>query len=118
MNLQPRTEQITVQHEFLWQTAGLIHKVGNVTLDAAAFDGHVAAGTVVVQGANGLSTPYDGATFAAGAGLVYVTANDAEVGDTNVQIGAIEEAYLNRTKITGYHADLAADSNFRFKIRG
>lgn len=118
MNLQPQTEQITVQHEFLFQTAGLIHKVGNVTLDGSAFEGTVKAGTVVVQGANGLSTPYDGATFAAANGTVYVTANDVEVGTDNVQIGALEEAYLNRTKITGYHADLAVDSNFRFKIRG
>lgn len=118
MKLQPRSEQISVQQEFLWQTAGLIHKVGNVTLDAAAFEGVVKAGTVVVQGANGLSTPYDGATFAAGAGTVYVITNDVEVTDQNVQIGAIEEGFLNRTRITGYHADLAADSNYRFKIRG
>lgn len=118
MNLQPYSEGITVQKEFLFSTADLVHKVGNVTLDAAAFEGQVKAGTVVVIGANDLATPYDGATYATGAGLVVVTTNDVNVTDKNVQIGALEKAYLNRTKITGFHADLEADSNFRFKVRG
>ena len=118
MNLQPRSEQITVQQEFLWSTSGLIHKVGNVTLDAAAFEGEVKAGTVVVQGANGLSTPYDDATYTAAAGTIYVTTNDVSVTDQNVQIGAIEEAYLNRNRITGGGAGLEAASGYRFKLRG
>jgi hypothetical protein len=118
VNLQPRREEITVQREFLFSTSGLIHKVGNVTLDSAAFDGIVLAGTVVVQGDNGLSTPYDGATFTAAAGTVYVTANDVEVGSTNVQVGAIEEGFLRRDRITNLNDSLAAHSNYRFKIRG
>lgn len=118
MNLQPYSEQITVQQEFIWQTAGLVHKVGNVTLSGAAFEGTVKAGTVIVQGADGLSIPYDGATFVAADGQVLVTTNDIIVGTQNVQVGALEEAYLNKNKITGYHADLEADSGFRFKVRG
>jgi hypothetical protein len=117
VNLQPRREEITVQREFLFSTSGLIHKVGNVTLDGAAFEGLVLAGTVVVQGANGLSTPYDGATYTPAAGRVYITANDIEVGDNNVQIGAIEEGFVREDRLTGYHADLAVDSEYRYKIR-
>jgi hypothetical protein len=118
VNLQPRTEDIIVSREFLFQTSGKIHKVGNVTLDAAAFEGRVLAGTVVVQGANGLSTPYDGATYTAAAGTIYVTTNDVEVGDQNIQVGALEEAYLRRDRITGYHANLEGHSGNRFKVRG
>jgi hypothetical protein len=119
MNLHPRTEQITVQKEFLFATAGLIHKVGNVTLDGATFEGVVKAGTVVVENpTTKISTAYNGASYTPAAGIVYVTAHDVEVADKNVQVGAIEEAYLHRTKITGYHADLAVDSENRFKIRG
>jgi hypothetical protein len=121
VNLQPRSEQITVQQEFLWQTAGLIHKVGNVTLDAAAFDGVVKAGTVVAVGGNDLAVPYvasvDGGAAANGA--VYVITNDIEVGDNNVQVGALEEAYLNRNRITAASLDrLELDSGYRFKLRG
>ncbi|QFG05683.1 decoration protein [Bacillus phage 035JT001] len=122
MNLQPRTEEITVQREFLFQTSGLIHKVGNVTLDASAFtDGVVKAGTVVVQGTNGLSTPYDDATFGTEggqAGTIYVTANDVKVADQNVQIGAIEEAFLRTDRITNGGTNLEANSGYRFKLRG
>jgi len=119
MNLHGRTDTITVQKEFLHSTAGLTYKVGNVTLDAAAFEGTVKAGTVVtVDPTTKLAKPYAGATYTPAVGLVFVTAHDCEVTDKNVQIGAIEEAYLNRTKITGYHADLAVDSEYRFKIRG
>lgn len=121
MNLQPRTEQITVQKEFLWSTAGLIHKVGNITLKGSTFAAGtvVKAGTVVVVGADKLATLYDGVTYTAAAGTVYVTTNDRVMdGTSNVQVGALEEAYLNASKITGNHADLAVDSNYRFKIRG
>lgn len=120
MNLQPRTEQITVQKEFLWSTDSLVHKVGNVTLKASAFTvGEVVkAGTVIVVGADKLATKYDGATYTPAAGTVYVITNDRVMGTQNVQVGALEEAYLNAAKITGNHADLAVDSNYRFKIRG
>ncbi|QFG05416.1 decoration protein [Bacillus phage 031MP002] len=123
MNLQPRTQDITVQREFLFQTSGLIHKVGNVTLDASQFTaGVVKAGTVVVEGANGLSTPYNDATFGTEggqAGTVYVTANDVEIKDgQNVQIGAIEEAFLRADRITNGGANLEANSGYRYKLRG
>jgi hypothetical protein len=120
MNLQPRTEDITVQNEFLWSTAGLVHKVGNVTLKGSAFANGtlVKAGTVVVVGADKLATLYDGVAYTPAAGTVFVTTNDRLMEGANVQVGALEEAYLNASKITGNHADLAIDSNYRFKIRG
>ena len=120
MNLQPRTEQITVQKEFLWSTAGLVHKVGNVTLKGSAFTNGstVKAGTVVVVGADKKATAYDGATYTTAAGTVFVTTTDRVMDGSDQQVGALEEGYLNKNKITGYHADLAVDSNYRFRIRG
>jgi hypothetical protein len=119
MNLQPRTEQITVQKNFLWSTAGLVHKIGNVTLKGSAFaDGDVVkAGTVVVVGADKKATAYDGATYTAADGRIYVTTNDVVANGADQQVGALEEAYLNGSKITGNHADLAVDSEYRFKVR-
>lgn len=115
MNLQPYSEQITVQQEFLHQTAGKIHKVGNVTLDASAFEGVVKAGTVVVIGANDLASAYDGGTYTEG--HIVITTNDIEVKDKNVQVGALEEAYVRADRITNGHAELEAQSNYRFKVR-
>ena len=120
MNLQPRTDQITVQKNFLWSTAGLVHKIGNVTLQGSSFTSGVVvkAGTVIVVGVDKKATAYDGATYTAAAGPVYVTTNDVLMSGTDQQVGALEEAYLNKTKITGYHADLVVDSEYRFKVRG
>jgi hypothetical protein len=118
MNLQPRSESITVQQEFLFQTAGLVHKVGNVTLDGAAFEGTVKAGTAVqVPSKNAKAVPYATATL--GTGRVYVTTTDVVVGTQDVQVGALEEAYLRADRISGV-ADVAvfvADSDYRFKVR-
>ena len=119
MNLQPRTEGITVQQEFVHQTAGLIHKVGNVTLDATKFDGIVKAGTVVSvgQGGNELAEPWN--AEATTKGIVYVTTNDVKVGENNVQVGALEEGYLKRDRVTGVTDESAfyeATGN-RFKLR-
>lgn len=118
MNLQPRSEQIVVGQEFLHQTAGLIYKVGNVTLDGSKFEGRVKAGTVVViDPTSKLAGPYDGATYTAEMGQIVVTTTDCTVGTQNVQIGALEEAYLRSDRITNGNASLPEHSQFRFKLR-
>lgn len=118
MNLQPRSEQITVQQEFLHQTAGLIFKVGNVTLDGSAFEGTVKAGTAVqVPSKNAKAVPYNTTTL--GTGIVYLTTTDVIVGTADVQVGALEEAYVRADRISGVAdtAVFATDSDNRFKVR-
>lgn len=118
MNLQPRSEEIVVGKEFLHQTAGLIYKVGNVTLDGSKFEGRVLAGTVVtIDPTTKLASPYAGGTYTDTVGQIVVTTTDTFVTDKNVQIGALEEAYLRTDRITNGHADLPAHSGYRFKLR-
>lgn len=123
MNLQTSSIQITVQQEFVYQSAGLIHKVGGVTLDGTKFTGLVKAGTVVAVGQenNPLAEPWN--SEAVVKGTVYVTTNDVKiVGTQNVQVGALEEGYLNRKRVTGVasekEAAFAEQSQNRFKLRG
>lgn len=121
MNLQPFSESITVQKEFLYSTEMLSFKTGGITLDASAFvaDAVVKAGTIVMVAANGLAIPYATATLAGK--QVYVTASDiVNKGVTNKIVGAVQEGYLHGGKITGTFvaATLESDSNYRFKVRG
>lgn len=122
MNLQTTSVQITVQQEFVYQTAGLIHKVGGVTLDGSKFEGLVKAGTVVAIGQenNPLAEPWN--SEAVVKGTVYVTTNDVKVGTGNVQVGALEEGYLYRKRVTGIapekEAAFAEQCQNRFKLRG
>ncbi len=120
MDLQPRFEQITVAKEFLHSTAGLTYKVGNVTLKASAFPkGNLKGGTLVMKGADGLFIPY---VASAGttpvAGVVYAIANDITIGERNVQVGAIEKAYLKASNYTAaINARLPLDSEYRLLVR-
>lgn len=126
MNLQPSSYSITVQKEFLYSIEGLSFKTGGVTLDAASFpDGaYVKAGTVISIGATGNATgmarPYDSA--AAAKGELYVVAHDVKVTrPVNPIVGAVQEGYLNKNKITFGAADVTkieADSNYRLRVRG
>jgi hypothetical protein len=126
MNLQPSSETITVQKEFLYSTEMLSFKTGGITLDATKFPdgGYVKAGTVVTIGqtgnATGFAQPYDSA--AAAKGELYVVAHDVKVTrPVNPIVGAVQEGYLHRGKITVGAADPAtieAASNYRFKLRG
>lgn len=120
MDLQPRYEEIVSGKEFLFSTAGLIHKVGNVTLKAANFTkGVLKAGTLVMVGTDNLAVPYvPSAGTGTVAGRVYVTAQDIIIGDRNVQVGAIEEAYLKASNYTSAQlARLGIDSEYRLKAR-
>lgn len=63
MNLQPRTEKIFGQKEFLRNSVGTQYKTGGATLDGYAFsnvieNGYVKAGTAVYKGAYGLYVPW------------------------------------------------------------
>lgn len=126
MNLQPSNTTITVQKEFLYSTEMLSFKVGGITLDNAAFpDGeYIKAGTVVSIGATGnatgLARPYDSA--AAAKGELYVVAHDVKVTrPVNPIVGAVQEGYLHRDKITYGAADvntIEAASNYRLRVRG
>ena len=120
MDLQPRTEEIVSGKEFLHSTAGLVYKVGNVTLKAANFTkGNLKAGTLVMLGSDGLAIPYVPSTGTGTvAGRVYVTSQDIMIGDRNVQVGAIEEAYLKASNYTSAQLTrLAIDSEYRLKAR-
>jgi hypothetical protein len=138
MDLQPRSEQITVQKEFLYQTAGAIYKVGGITLNGSQFTAgeFVKAGTAVAidkvttDGTTETTvpdaSPYEpsSSTTIADPGQVHVIAHDVKIPEDgrNVVVGALEEAFLNRNKITGVAAadedTFITDSNYRFKLRG
>lgn len=120
MDLQPRFEQITVAKEFLHSTAGLLYKVGNVTLKASAFTkGVLKGGSLVMKGADGLFVPYvPSAGTTPVAGVVYAIANDITIAERNVQVGAIEKAYLKASNYSaGILARLAIDSEYRLLTR-
>lgn len=99
MNLQPRTDQVTVSQEFMNTTQGMVFKVGGVVLDAAQFadDAVVKAGTAISIGANGLAKPWADADT----GLAFLTTDDVRVGTTNVVTGALEAGYVRTSRVTG-----------------
>ena len=135
MDLRPKSENITVQKRFIHQTNGLVHKVGNITLDGSQFTAGqvVKAGTAVTIGKvddNGGSpitydkaTPYEPASASiTNVGTPYVTTTDVKIPEDNsdVQVGAIEEGYLVKDRITGIsgnESSFVADSNYRYKLR-
>lgn len=126
MNLQPYSTDITVQNEFLYSTEMLSYKLGGITLDASKFpvDEYVKAGTVVAIGGTGNTTgmawAYD--STLATKGELYVVAHDVKVtSGVNPVVGAVQEGYLNKNKITYGTADVTtieAASNYRLKVRG
>jgi hypothetical protein len=135
MNLQPYSEQIVVQKEFLYSTEMLSHKVGGITLDAAAFTNgeYVKAGTIVAINANGdesgLAQPFAAATtdgetgdVTGSFGEVYAVAHDVKVTEgVNPVVGAVQEGYLDRNKITVDETlinQIEAASNYRLRVRG
>lgn len=114
MNLQPRTDSITVQREILYTTQGQIFKVGGVTLDSTAFPaGVVLAGTPVSVEEGEKAIPWaDGAT-----GTPYVTVNDVIVrAGSDALVGCYEEAYLDKKKVTLTPAFITAAEG-RYKLR-
>lgn len=117
MNLKPKTDSITVQNEILKTTQGLIFKVGGITLDAALFSaGVVKAGTPVsikTAPVDGKSKPWADTDT----GIPYVTTHDVKI-ETGADaiVGAFEEAYFNKTKVTFTAAFLTASAN-RYKTR-
>lgn len=117
MNLKPKTDSITVQNEILKTTQGLIFKVGGITLDAALFPaGIVKAGTPVslkTAPADGKAKPWADADT----GTPYVTTHDVKVeAGSDVVVGAFEEAYFNKNKVTFSAAFITAVGN-RYKLR-
>jgi hypothetical protein len=131
MNLQPSYgEQITVQKEYLHSTANIVYKVGNVTLDGSKFTAgeFVKAGTAVTVGqvdngvTNEKAVPYAvvGGTITV-AGTPFIITNDVKIPENgqDVQVGALEEAYVKRAKVTGVtdEAQFLADSQNRYKFR-
>lgn len=101
MNLQPKTDRITAQKEFLNTTDHTVAKVGGVTLDNARFtpdaSGYLLAGSGVVIGDNGLGVPFtEGAT-----GIPYVTQHDVKIaGNERTVVGALETGFLKRSVVT------------------
>lgn len=116
MNLQPRTEQITTQKEVLKTTQGLIWKVGGLTLDASKFTvgEYVKAGTpVVLPNDNQLAVPWT----AEATGIPYVTTHDVKIVEgSNPIVGAFEEAYFDKKKVT-LPADFINAAGGRYKVR-
>lgn len=114
MNLKPRTDSITVQNEILKTTQGLIFKVGGITLDGSLFTaGIVKAGTPVSIKVDGLAKRFADTDK----GIVYVTTHDVEVvSGSNAVVGAFEEAYFNKDKVTLSAAFITAAEG-RYKLR-
>lgn len=114
MNLKPRTDSITVQKEILKTTQGLIFKVGGITLDGSLFTaGIVKAGTPVSIKGDGLAKPFADADT----GTPYVTTHDVEVvSGSNAIVGAFEEAYFDKNKVTLSAAFITAAGS-RYKLR-
>lgn len=116
MNLQPRTDSITVQKEILKTTQGQVFKVGGLTLDSTQFPaGVVPAGTPVsVPIAGGKAIPW---ADLAESVIPYVTTHDVTVkAGSDALVGAYEEAYLDKTKVTLSDAFITAAGN-RYKLR-
>jgi len=102
MNLQPRTEKIFGQKEFLRNSVGTQYKTGGATLDGSAFgEGYVNAGTAVYLGDNGLYQPWGEETEATakGAGL---TSHDVKViKGQNPIVGVLSAGHPIESKCTG-----------------
>ena len=104
MNLQPKTDSISVQKEFLYSSDHTIAKVGGITLDNGAFtpdaSGYLKAGSGVMINENGLGVP-----FASGEGITsgipYVTQHDVKIeGYTRTVVGALGTGFLKRSVVT------------------
>lgn len=108
MNLQPRTETIFGQKEFLRNSVGMEFKTGGATLDASKFgdvaeNGYVKAGTAVYLGEDGLYVPWTDAGEEGGAregaGL---TAHDVKlVSGSNAIVGVLVAGHPLERKCTG-----------------
>lgn len=108
MNLQPTTQKIAGQKEFLRNSVGMEFKTGGATLDASEFsdvteDGYVKAGTAVYLGEDGLYIPWKDAGEEGGArdgaGL---TAHDVRVASgSNPIVGVLIAGHPLESKCTG-----------------
>ncbi|MYL44594.1 hypothetical protein GLV94_02965 [Virgibacillus halodenitrificans] len=108
MNLQPRTESIFGQKEFLRNSVGTEYKTGGATLDASQFTAgeYVKAGTAVFKDdTSGLYHPWDDtpdtgtAATAKGAGL---TSHDVKViAGQNPVVGVLSAGHPLESKCTG-----------------
>lgn len=138
MNLQPKTQDVTVQKEFLNTTQGLINKVGGLTLNETDFadrldaSGYLKAGSGVSLESDGSVLPYalydddgDGGATAEvfPSGIPFVTANDVKI-EGSVIVGALESAFLNKTVVETVESgrvvitqEFIDASNSRFHLR-
>lgn len=111
MNLQPRTEQIVGQKEFLRNTQGMEFKTAGGTLDAASFTAgqYVKAGTAVFRDTDGFYKPWP-ATAAGteeGAGL---TTHDVKVyAGQNPVVGILAAGHPIESKCTGVTDEFKAE---------
>lgn len=130
MNLQPKRQTLITRKEFLNTTQGLIHKVGGITLDSAAFadatdaDGYLYAGSAVSLQGSGLAIPASVNVEGAANGTVFVTANDVNLTDGDAVVGALEAAYLKSSVVTATEEGrvsmtqaIADATNGRFHLR-
>lgn len=115
MNLQPRTETIFGQKEFLRNTVGTEYKTGGATLKASAFtsDEYVKAGTAVYKDTDGFYVPWTDAgegETREGAGL---TAHDVKViAGSNPIVGILVAGHPLERKCTGVTA------GFKEEVKG
>lgn len=108
MNLQPTTQKIVGQKEFLRNSVGMEFKTGGATLDGSKFssvaeDGYVKAGTAVYLGEEGFYVPWEDAGEEGGAregaGL---TAHDVKVSnDSKPIVGVLIAGHPLESKCTG-----------------
>lgn len=108
MNLQPTTQKIVGQREFLRNSVGIQYKTGGATLDASAFPTgeYVKAGTAVYLGEDGLYLPWsdpateEGVTeVREGAGL---TSHDVKVvANSNPIVGVLAAGHPLESRCTG-----------------
>lgn len=64
MNLQPHTEKVFGEKQFLRNSVGLEYKTGGATLEADAFtdvaeDGYIKAGTAIYKNEDGFYVPWE-----------------------------------------------------------
>lgn len=109
MNLQPTTQKIVGQREFLRNSVGIQYKTAGATLDASAFTTgeYVKAGTAVYKDeASGLYVPWEDAGEEGGArdgaGL---TSHDVKVvANSNPIVGVLAAGHPLESRCTGVTA--------------
>lgn len=113
MNLQPRTQKIAGQKEFLRNSEGIEYKTAGGTIDASTFtevavDGYVKAGTAVAMNEEGLYVPYGVDSTGGGAGLV---SHDIKlIADSNAIIGVLLNGHPLEDKCIGVTEDFKTET--------